>query len=222
MRIQLTLSPAIGPVPFNYNYTLFKALHSWLGAQNPWHNALSLYSFGLLRGGRVTEGKLYFPQGARWSVSSWNRDLLAQLVERIAGRPEFAFGMHVQEARIQLPPQLPERSLLYLDSPVLIKAKRKGQPARHVTYRDPEAAELLTAALHRKMDAASCPPEWKSLHLSFDRAYKWPRTKLIDVKGLQHRASLCPLIAEGPAEAMAFLWSVGAGHNTGMGFGALK
>jgi CRISPR-associated endoribonuclease Cas6 len=223
MRLQLLLSSNTRPVPFNYNYELYKGIQEWLGAQNPWHGELSLYSIGHLRGGQARSGALSFADGAMLNINAWDRELLATLVDRMSGRPELAFGMQVKEVRIHMPPPIEARDLLWVDSPVLLKQKREGKPARHLTYHQQEEARTaLTAALHRKMDAADCPDEWKKLSVSFDQSYRRAKTKLISVKGLSYKASVCPLIVEGPPEASAFLWSVGAGHNTGMGFGAIR
>ena len=46
--------------------------------------------------------------------------------------------------------------------------------------------------------------------------------KLVDIKGIKHRASLCPVVIEGDPVAISFAWNVGAGHLTGSCFGALK
>jgi CRISPR-associated endoribonuclease Cas6 len=225
MRIAFDLSPPNTLIPFTYPYELARQVHFWLGAQNPWHGSLSLYSLSFLWGSEATEAGLRFPRGAGWAVSAWDREMLARLIERFPERSELRWGMRVERAQVLPPPPFDNgRSRLWATSPVLLKDRdpASGQTV-YITYKAPaRASELLTAALHRKLDAAGCPDRWKELTLSFDQGYSKAKTKLINIKGIRHRASLCPLIAEGPAEAKQFLWSAGAGHSTGMGFGAIR
>ena len=43
---------------------------------------------------------------------------------------------------------------------------------------------------------------------------------LMDVKGIQHKGSICPVIIEGTPEALQFAWLVGVGELTGSGKGS--
>jgi len=60
------------------------------------------------------------------------------------------------------------------------------------------------------------------IDVQFDRSYSNPKTKLIKVKGISHKANVCPILVKGSPDALAFAWNVGLGHLTGSGFGAIK
>jgi CRISPR-associated endoribonuclease Cas6 len=61
----------------------------------------------------------------------------------------------------------------------------------------------------------------KQVSARFDHSFRNARTKLVKIKGIANRASLCPVIVEGTPEAVQFAWNVGIGHGTGSGFGCL-
>ena len=46
--------------------------------------------------------------------------------------------------------------------------------------------------------------------------------KFPDGKGIENRASICPLIIIAKPETIAFTWNVGIGNSTGIGFGAIS
>ena len=54
------------------------------------------------------------------------------------------------------------------------------------------------------------------------RHYRNAKTRLITLAGSPNRASVCPVIVEGPPSAVAFAWNVGAGNSTHYGFGSLN
>ncbi len=65
---------------------------------------------------------------------------------------------------------------------------------------------------------ANLPQE---VEVSFDTSYENPKTKLVNYKGINIRASFCPVIVKGHPRAVQFAWEVGVGNSTGIGFGAL-
>jgi len=60
------------------------------------------------------------------------------------------------------------------------------------------------------------------LNVYFDIDYTSAYTKGTMFKGIFTKGSVCPIIVEGSSEQIAFLWDVGIGNSTGIGFGSLS
>ena len=221
MRLHFTLSANQQAVPFDYQHFLTGAFHKWL-AQNELHDRISLYSLGWLDGGRCVNDHLEFLRGARWFISTHDDSLLQTIVDGALIQPEVCCGMRVVEIKQQQPPDFGPRYTFKVGSPVLAKGKPdENGKVHHYIFSDPEADDILTATLRHKMDIAELDEQHKDVTVRFDREYKNPKTKLVTIKGIEHRASFCPVIVEGTPEAVQFAWNVGVGNSTGSGFGSL-
>lgn len=219
MRLQLRLSPNTAPVPFDHLHQLTGVLHKWLG-ENEVHDGLSLYSFGWLRNARTRHGALDFPGGTVWTVSFADLALGKQVLRGLAADPEAAFGMTVQEARIVEVPGFSSGQRFLVDGAVLTRCNRDDGGRDHLTFEDVESEITLTRTLHRKLEAAGLSTE--GVRVCFDREWGGARTKVVPLKGMRYKTSVCPVILEGPPEAIQFAWLVGVGELTGSGFGALR
>ena len=119
------------------------------------------------------------------------------------------------------PPDFNEGKHRFLaGSPVLLRKVEADGSRTHLTYNDSESKEVMNRVIHKKADEAGLK-NGEKLKLQFDETYNNPKTKLVDIKGIKNRASVCPVVAEGPPKALEFLWTVGAGELTGVGFGSL-
>ncbi len=219
------MSPNRQPVSFNYNHLLTGVLHRWLGP-NTLHDGLSLYSVGSLQGGGAREGALAFPRGATWHISAPDTPDGGKLLRHIAAAAlqasSVCCGMEVVEVSSQSTPQFGPRRVFRADSPVFIRGDKDGDNDPHILFDDPRAADYLTKTLHHKLDKAGLPHLAEGARVGFDLSYKSPKTRLIHIKDdFYKRASVCPILVEGPPEAVQFAWCVGAGHLTGSGFGSL-
>lgn len=221
MRLHFTLSPNQQPVPFAYQHYLTGAFHKWLGA-NDLHDRLSLYSLSWLDGSRMRRGALDFPGGARFFISLYDESLAEQIVNTALRDPEVCCGMRVIRIEQQATPRFGERYTFKVGSPVLAKSREVDGKVRHYIYSDPEADSALTATLRHKLDSAGLGAPHNAVTVSFDRTYRTPKTKLVTIKDIANRASICPVTIEGTPEAVSFAWNVGVGHGTGSGFGALQ
>jgi CRISPR-associated endoribonuclease Cas6 len=220
MRLHFYLSPNEQPVPFDYQHYLTGAFHKWLGA-NDLHDALSLYSLSWLYEGRARGGAIEFPRGAHWFLSVHDESLVEPLVNNALGDPEVCCGMRVTRIEQQATPRFGNRYTFKVGSPVLARSREVEGKVRHYVYSDPEADEVLTATLWHKLDKAGLGASHDAVTVSFDKEYRNPKTKLVTVKGIHNRASVCPVTVEGTPESVAFAWNVGIGHGTGSGFGSL-
>lgn len=221
MRIHLALSPNVQPVPFEYLHFLTGAFHKWLGPSDI-HDSISLYSLSWLTGGCARNQALHFSSGARWMISAHDEGILERVARGIERDPEVCCGMRVLEVREQRTPDFGSYYAFKPGSPILARGKRADGGVKHCLWSDEEADEVLSQALRHKMDKAGLPAEHKKVTLRFDRSYPNAKTKLLHIKGIASRASLCPVIVEGTPQAVQFAWNVGAGHLTGSGFGCLQ
>lgn len=225
MRLHICLTRNQEPVPFSYQYPLAQRLHYWLGADNPWHDELSLYSLGSLRGGRREGDALNFPKGASWRISTFDADLAHQLVDALQAEPAVRWGMQIESVQLKDPPDF-RRTFRSLpcDSPILLKQAQPGGYCQFITHESPELAEqLLTESLAHKLRAAALPElAGSDFRLRFDPNYRKPKTKLIQIKQIRNRAVQCPVEISGPPEVQQFAWLTGVGNSTGIGFGALR
>ena len=218
MRFQLLLSPAKSPVNFDYQGQLTGVIHKWLG-RNEFHDELSLYSFSWLSNAKVLNNQLHFRSGSEWFISFWDNDFGVSLFEGMKKDPYTIGGMKIKEMKLIETPELKNYTNFIAASPILIR-DFEGDNYRHYTYQDEMADHLMTATLSKKLKAAGIDSD--NFTIRFDRTYTNPKTKLVNIHGINNRASICPVIIEGDEIVKQFAWNVGVGHSTGTGFGSLR
>lgn len=230
MRLHFTLSQNTEFVPFAYQHRLTGVFHKWL-KDNDLHDKLSLYSLAWLDGGKRVRNRLEFPRGAKWFVSFYEDEYAEKLVHGALSDPEMFCGMRVERIEQQTTPDFGTKYCFKVASPVFVKGKQptNGKPPHHYLYNEPEADTLLTATLIHKMDAANQKAEEarfteadKQVKIGFDREFANPKIKLVRIKNIDHKTSICPVIVEGTPKALQFAWNVGIGIGTGSCFGSLK
>ncbi|MCY7347288.1 MAG: CRISPR-associated endoribonuclease Cas6 [Pyrinomonadaceae bacterium] len=229
MRLHLTLSKNTAPVSFAYQHWLTGVFHKWL-ADNDLHDKISLYSLAWLDGSRRVRDKLEFPNGAKWFVSFYEGEHAEKLVHGALSDPEMFCGMRVERIEQQTTPDFGTKYKFKVASPVFIKGKQppNGKPPHHYLWTEPEADALMTATLIHKMDAANKESTEtrftdadKQVKVAFDREFANPKIKLVCIKNIDHKTSVCPIIIEGTNKAIQFAWNVGIGNGTGSCFGSL-
>lgn len=217
MRVHIQFTKPTEIIPYNHQEVLTGAFHKWIGKNNI-HDNISLYSFSRLNGARTLKSGLNFPQGAKWFISVYDKDLFKKMISGIIESPELRWGMRVQDFFVQTEPDFTHQEEFKAASPIFIKNKTdKG--IKHYLYTDEEANDLMTRTLHSKMQMAGICDE--TLEIRFLLEYSRPKTAKIEYKGIENRASICPVIIKGKPASKAFAWNVGIGNSTGIGFGAI-
>jgi len=217
MRLHFVLSPNNKPLPFNYQSYLIGAFHKWIGWNNI-HDAISLYSLSWLSGGKMVKNGLDFADGGTWFISAWEENIIKQIIAGAMKEPEVCNGMRVSEIRMQNTPQFGEKERFIAASPIFIRKYTEDKKAKHLIFSDADADRYLTDTLKKKLEIVGIESEVK---VSFDKNYSKPKTKLVNINGIENRTSFCPVIIEGVPQAIQFAWNVGIGHSTGCGFGAV-
>lgn len=221
MRIHFELTPNTHPVPINYQHLLLGKFHSWL-SQNVHHDSISLYSLGWLKGGKLNNQFLNFAQGATWFISSFDPSIVQNVAEKALINPELFCGLKVKKILFQKTPDFGNKYKFKVGSPILIKQSQNQGKIRFLTYNDNIlASKAMTSTIRHKLDIGGLNQYSKDCQITFDENYKNPKTKLVDIKGIKNRGSLCPVIIEGDPKALQFAWDVGVGNCTGSGFGSL-
>ena len=224
MKFRIHLTANETGIPFNYSHQLCGIFHQWLGP-NELHDMMSLYSLGWLSGrAQAQNGTLWFNKGAHWDIGIHD-DAIAERLVRGLLLKEFHFhGMGIRKAEKLEPPAFSENKHRFLtNSPVMLRRTEDDRSKTFVLYDKPEeSSAMMTRIWKHKLREAGKEELADSVAASFDRSFPRPKTRLIDIKGIKNKGSVCPVIAEGPPEALEFLWETGVGELTGTGFGSLN
>lgn len=219
MRLCVRISKVDSVIRFDYQSLLTGCLHKWLGENNVEHGKVSLYSFSFLQNVDVVTDGIKLKDGSCFMVSFHDVEKAKAVIKNILADPTMFFGVKVTDIQILDTPVFTERERFLLSSPILVK-RFVGNEVKHFTYLDEKCDEYLTETLRTKAKIAGINSD--NLKVYFDRTYPNPKTKVISYKGIQNKASVCPVIIEGTPEIIEFAWNVGLGNSTGVGFGALK
>jgi len=218
MRVHIQFSKPTEIVPFNNQEVLTGAFHKWIGKNNI-HDKISLYSFSRLNGGRINEKGLDFPQGAKWFISVYDKEIFKKLLSGIIDSPRLNWGMRVVDFFVQPEPDFTHQSEFKAASPIFIK-RNIDDRQKHYLFNQKESSELMTETLLNKMKEVGLKDE--TLKIEFNQKYNNPKTAKITYNGIDNRANVCPVIITGKPETKAFAWNVGIGNSTGIGFGAIS
>lgn len=218
MRIYIKIRSENKLVPFNYQPAITGAIHKWIG-KNEVHDKTSMYSFSWLKGGRKNGDSLVFENETSFEFSAHDNALIKSVVKGIQNDPVLNYGLEVSEIVIQETPKFSNKETFFVASPVLVKRTEEEREI-HFTYDQLEADRLLTETMKTKLRRAGLDDS--NIQLSFDRSYYGAKTKLVYYKNIGNKTNICPVIIEGTPEQIAFVWNVGVGNSTGIGFGALK
>lgn len=218
MRIHLKVAKSRKIIPFNHQPILTGVIHKWLG-ENKEHGKVSLYSFSQLTSGNVVSGGLRFESGSSFFFSSHDPILIKKMIDGIQTDPKMFHGLEISEIIFQNDPDLSDRELFSLASPVFIK-RRIGDNIHHILFDDHRASDFLKETFITKMNIVGIIDN--DIKIRFDTSYPKARTKLLTYNNVKNRASWCPVIIEGKPESKLFAWNVGLGNSTGIGFGAIK
>ena len=218
MRIHIRCISNGELIPFNYHPMVTGAMHKWIG-KNEIHDDVSLYSFSWLMGGTASKEGLRFNDGARFFISSFDREVLKRIIGGIQSDPSIGHGLSVSEVILQEEPAFQTEASFFCASPVLVK-RRVNEKEVHYTFDNEESDKYLTETLKTKLKKAGLSDE--GVMVKFDRDYRAPRIKVIYYNKVGNKVNLCPVKITGTSEQIAFAWNVGVGNSTGIGFGALK
>jgi CRISPR-associated endoribonuclease Cas6 len=220
MRIIIKTTKNQNIIPFDYIPLMVGAIHKWIGGNNDLHGKISLYTFSWLKGSEKVKSGFHFPTGASFFISAHDEKLIGKIIKGAMEQPELFFGMSVNEISLVSNPSFEKGEAYFpVASPVLIKRKEADR-VNHYLFSDPKSDELLTETMVKKMSLAGI--DSTGLSISFDRNYHAAKTKVVNYNGIKSKGNVCPVIVKGSPEQIEFVWNVGVGNSTGIGFGALN
>lgn len=218
MRIHLKIKSTKEIVPFDHQPLLVGCIHKWLG-WNDVHGNVALFSFSRLEGGKATQEGLSFRSESTLFISSYDTEISKQLIKGIQQDPGMFYGFTVSEIIIEQDPDLSSRDMFFTASPILI-SRRIDDKIEQIFYDDPRASQFLKDTIVTKLNTAGI--SYSEFKIRFDTSYHNAGTKMVTYNGIKNRASWCPVIITGAPEIKQFIWNVGLGNSTGIGFGAIK
>lgn len=223
MKFRIYLSPNKEAIPFNYSHQLCGVFHRWLGP-NDLHNMLSLYSLGWLSGAKAVNGGLWFENGSHWDIGIHDDLIAERLVRGLLLRDFNFYGMHIRKVGRLEPPEFEGGKHRFLaSSPVILRKVEQDFSKTFILFNQKQESKMaLKKIWAHKLREAKKEALIPEVSIRFDDQFRNPKTKLVDIKGIKNKGSVCPIIAQGPPEALEFLWEVGAGELTGVGFGSLN
>ena len=217
MRLYLKLYAKDCVIPFEHQHLLVGCIHKWLG-WNDLHGELSLFSFSRLSGGRLKDNGLFFEKSGAFFVSAFDPEMIRKILQGVRQDPTMFLGLTVSEVSIIDKPDLLDKEYFLLGSPILIK--RRGENGiEHVTYTNTNASKYLKETLLTKMKKAGISDE--AFDICFDHSFHKAKTMLIKYRGVENKANWCPVVIKGSLEVKQFIWCIGLGNSTGIGFGAI-
>ncbi|GAA4847394.1 CRISPR-associated endoribonuclease Cas6 [Algivirga pacifica] len=221
MRVKIkTSSTSNKQVPRHHLKKLKGTIHKWIGGRD-YHGELGAFSFSKLNGGvSFSKDFLTYPKGAFWFISSPDTAFIKRVIRGIQEDPSMFFGLEVEEIQLLKDPEFKKEVRFLADSPILVKKKRtENRGVDHLTFQDPEADEIMTNLMKRKLKSVGLTDE---IQITFDRSYQGANTTVVVYNGVKNKCSICPVIISGNPEAIAYAWNVGVGNSTGTGFGAIR
>lgn len=221
MRIYIKLSRNKELIPFNYQQLLTGVLHKWIGYDNEMHGEQSFYCFSWLQDVKTTKNGINIDKDTYFFISAFDDVLIKRIIKGIMEDPIAFCGCKVIDIQIKAVPEFSTEERFLVASPILVKRKNKDlHTSNHAIYSDSDFDQLLTDNLKRKLDKVGVKSD--GVKVRVDKTYTKPITKLVTYKGVNNKVNVCPIIINGTPEQMAFVWSVGLGYSTGIGFGSLK
>lgn len=218
MRLYLVIASEGQKVPYEHQHLMVGCVHKWLGWNNQ-HGELSFFSFSRLSGGKGIENGLLFERYATFFISAFDINIIKQLIKGIRKDPSMFCGLTVNDISVEDDPDLSCKERFLLGSPILIQ-RRFDDKIVHILYDDIRSSQCLKETLLTKMKKVGLEDE--SFDVFFDTTYSKAKIMLINYRGIQNKVSLCPVIIKGSQEVKNFIWNVGLGNSTGIGFGAIK
>lgn len=218
MRILIYTTKNENIVPFDYQGLLAGTIHKWLGL-NELHDKISLYSFSWLSGATLCKFGFNFEKGSQWFISFHEREYLKTIIKSILSSPEMFCGMKVTDVTIKDNPDFTSTEDFVLASPIFLKERCENK-VKHLTYNDESVDELLEYSIRHKITIANIPED-DTLKISIGINSGMCKTKIVKIHDISNKCFYCPIHITAKNETKQFIWDVGLGHSTGVGFGSI-
>lgn len=239
MELKVVTGPSKKKFSFNHLRKLKGVYHKWAEDHSEQHGErFPLYSLSELHGATPDKHKknLYIPHRGIWYISMYENSILCDILNGIKTTDKELFNgievKKVQHFNASNYGVVEDGAYIFkVRGPVLLQLGVDGVKnyQKHYLYNHPNREFVdgkLTEIAKNKLEKAGLNSE--GLELSFYRDLPYPtiRSALRTInkpndKPLNKKGSICPVRVKGTKEQVQFVWNVGVGHLTGMGFGNL-
>lgn len=217
MRVYIKLNANKTLINYNYQELLTGVIHKWLGEDNEIHGKSAKICFSWLQNTKADKNGIRLTNDSYFFIGAYNTGIVKRITKGVIESPEMFNGVSVKEVILQEPPIFKEIEHFPMASPIFLK---RNSDNKHLTYKDEGFDNKLLENCRTKLEKAGIGVQGFEIELDPDNHYR--ETKLVTYKGIGNKATVAPVVIKGNQEQIEYLWSVGLGHSTGIGFGALK
>lgn len=227
MKLKIVFTKNTTPVPLTYIDNLKGYLHKVIGANNKYHDDISLYSTSTLHGSVIASDKQSydFAKGAIWYVSSYDYEFITKFVTNIYENTYFAFGMELKSVEFIETKPFNNSGTYYfrIKSPIILRkaSSKKGSKEYFTCNHDNSiTSKMMNNIILKKAKKANLTFNANDFDISFDSNYSGKQTRWTKINNIGNFTSICPIIIKTKnMEILNFIYSVGIGDSTGCGFG---
>lgn len=217
MRVYIKLNANKTLINYNYQELLTGVIHKWLGEDNEIHGKSAKFCFSWLQNTKADKSGIRLTNDSYFFIGAYNSEIIKRIMRGVLESPEMFNGVSVKEVILQEPPVFKEVEHFLMASPIFLKRK---EDEKHLTFEDEEFEEALNNNCETKFKKAGIDIEGFEIKLDPDNHFR--TTKMVTYNGIGNKTTLAPVVIKGNRAQIEYLWSVGLGHSTGIGFGTLK
>lgn len=217
MRAYIRFKGSKALIRYNYQELLTGVIHKWIGENNDIHGKSSRISFSWIQNTRASKEGINLTPVSYFFISAFDSEIIKMITKGILKSPEMFNGISAKEIILQESPHFNEVEHFLMASPIFLKRREND---KHLTYLDEEFENALNENCKIKLKKTGINGTGFGIRLDPDNNFR--ETKLVTYKGINNRATMAPVVIKGNQKQIEYLWSVGLGHSTGIGFGALK
>ena len=191
-------------------------VHRMLGEDNKYHDKFSPYAISSLFGGIIKNGKMTYPNGAYFYISTIDEEFIEKIIMKTIDGVEM-LDMKLESILFEEFKLHNDYDIIRTISPILLQDKNKN-----ITYQDDNFIEVLThksklKLLHngftqKQIDTLKIEP------FHFEKA----RLKFPKVHKVVNKSSQVMLVVKGDKDIRKALYEFGLGKSTGSGFGSIE
>ena len=221
MRITIKVGPSLEENKGSLNDLVNGFIHNVLGPGNKWHDTFSPYSISTLHGGKLNKatGRISFPKGGKFVISSDNQEFLADMFTGLAS---------VTDGKVGTMPLLGFETYSCGASPkfdlVRVENIRLKDNGKEITFKDENYLSKLREHCIKKLIRNGISEE-DALSIKLEAFYpeNW-KVKYVKMKTGTKSENITPastimLVVKGNKEARNKMFNLGYGISTGSGFG---
>lgn len=217
MRAYLKISAKNKIIAYDHRDQLIAIIRAWLGIKDD-QEKLPFYSFSRFENIRNTPEGISFFNETAFFFSSPNTELVKNIHNGVKQNPSLFNGLRVIDIELVEDPDLSKREVFYAASPLIINPRIENKN-EYILYNHIEADTIIKEITQNKLAAADIIDE--TFHIEFDKNYVNAGAKKITYNEKVMRASWCQIILKGLPETKRFIWNIGLGDHTELGFGAI-